>query len=492
MAESRAKGKKRASAKKRRFEEWPLDRLRANPRNARVHPEAQLERLVESIRQFGFVAPVAARPDGELLAGHARVEAARRAGIARVPVVIVDHLSAEECRLYTIADNRIAELSAWDRDTLAAEMAELRELGLDVNASGFSDDELDQLLRRLEVAGTPARGGARGLAHELSESRACVSQLGDVWILGDHRLACGDSRSKSVWDLLLEHDEPAACVHTDPPYGVSYQAQDGGRVRNDDLRGDALADLVARAFTEVALRTRPDAAWYVWHAGGPLRDDFLFGMSAAGLVELQTIVWAKPTPTLGHADYQWAHEPCFYAARQGQRPQWHGARDQGTVWRVGSSRERGVGLVLGSGLVLSDGEGNEISINPSSAKDAKRRRVRLEPGKHAFIAIGDRASDLWEVARDRVTEHATPKPVELVAKALSNSTVAGELVLDPFAGGGSTLMGAERTGRRARAVELEPVHVDTIVRRWESTTGRQAVLAGAKSTTFAEVTAARA
>lgn len=477
----------------KRIENWPIERLRANPRNARRHPREQVSRLAESIRRFGFLGQIIVKPDGEILAGHGRMAAALEAGLPTVPVEIVDHLSEAEARMFVVADNRIAELATWDGEMLAAEMAALREMGVDVTATGFDAGELDDLLRKLEAAGAPREQDPGEHASDERERQAApVSRLGDTWILGDHRLRCADARAPRSWEGLLERGETAACVHTDPPYGVSYRDGAGSGVRNDDLTGDALVDLIARSFTNALAHARDDAAWYIWHASGQWRADFIAGMTAVGLVERQYIIWAKPTPNLGRGDYQWAHEPCFYAAREGTTPQWHGGRDQGTVWRIGVQRTDATAVVLGSGVIVSTGRGEEISITPVGTKDGKRRRLRLEGGRPVLISQGDSGTDLWEVARDKVTDHATPKPIELVTKALLNSTTVEEIVLDPFVGGGATLIACERTGRRCRALELEPRNIDNVVRRWEQVTGRQAMLAGAGAQTIDELAAERA
>jgi DNA modification methylase len=285
---------------------------------------------------------------------------------------------------------------------------------------------------------------------------------------------CGDSTSRDDVRRLMGH-ERADLVFTDPPYSVSYDARSGdfAVIEGDHKRDDELYELVTGALKQAVAFSRDAAAFYIWHASSTRRE-FEDALRAAGLTERQYLIWAKNAIVLGHADYHWAHEPCFYAAKTGQKPAWHGDRAQPTIWRASLKKRAGVATTLGQGLVLRDGLGGELAIVPELAKGKKVRSVRLEEGRPLVIETESEAADIWEVGRDHDYVHPTQKPCELARRALVNSTKPGQIVLDLFGGSGSTLMAAEGTGRRARLMELDPKYVDAIVKRWEEATGRKA------------------
>lgn len=259
-------------------------------------------------------------------------------------------------------------------------------------------------------------------------------------------------------------------VFTDPPYGVDYESSKGEKVAADDLVFDGLSELIQAVLGRALDFTDKQAAFYIWHASAT-RDDFAAAIKAAGLQELQYIIWAKPTPVLGWADYHWSHEPCFYACRSGKRPAFYGDRAGSTVWRVASGAPTR-GVVLGPGVVVTDGQGGNLHLAPRPPK-RKLRHYRVEPGQ-SLVITGEGPGDLWEVARDTDRLHPTQKPVELARRAILNSSREGEIVLDPFLGSGSTLVGAETTERRCFGVELDPRHVDVAVARWERLTESKA------------------
>ncbi len=263
----------------------------------------------------------------------------------------------------------------------------------------------------------------------------------------------------------------AAIVHTDPPYGVSYEAGAWEAIAGDERRRDDLVALLLAALRLAVEHARDDAAFYVWHASAT-REDFTYALKAAGLEERQYLVWAKGRAVLGHAHYQWAHEPCFYASKAGQQAAWHGDRTQQTVWRLATGADGSLAIALGRGLLVSDGQGHELFLAPAPRR--KLRHVRLGPGEHVEVLGGDSSGTVWEVAHDTVLEHPTQKPVELARRAIVNSSAPGEIVVDPFLGSGSTLIAAEVEGRRCVGFELEPRYVDVVLRRWEILTDRAA------------------
>jgi DNA modification methylase len=298
---------------------------------------------------------------------------------------------------------------------------------------------------------------------------------GDLWQLGDHRLLCGDALDRATWARLMA-GQRAALVHTDPPYGVSYESSSGKHdaIANDELTGDGLLDFLAVAFTRLVENSDPTAAFYIWHASAN-RDEFSLAMKRAGLLERQYLIWVKPSPTLGHADYQQAHEPCFYAHRAGQSPAFFGARDQQTVWLVDGRAGTGKGATIGNGVLLTDGAGRQLWMTPTPPKGRKVRTIRIDQDETLELGQPGAESDAWFIGRDHKPLHPTQKPVEIPRRALTNSSGPGDIVLDPFSGSGSTLMACEQLGRRAYAIELEPHYVQLTIERWQAFTGAKAV-----------------
>lgn len=408
------------------IELWPVDRLIPYAGNARVHGEDQVARLAESLVRFGWTAPCLVDERGVLVAGHGRLLAARKIGLREVPVIRLDHLSDAEARAYRIADNKLTELAGWDDALLAAELARLREDGVDLDLLGFAEDELDRLFDSLDGA-----DGAMDGEDVVPEPPTIpVTRSGDLWLLGKHRLLCGDATSADDVGRLLAGAVPHLMV-TDPPYGVEYDpawrneagvsaTARTGRVSNDD-----------RADWREAWALFPGDVAYVWHAGVHART-VAESLEASGLMIRSQIVWAKPRFVLGRGDYHWQHEPCFYAVRKGANGHWQGARDQSTLWTIGSG--------------------------------------------------GD---------EDEATTHGTQKPVECMRRPIVNNSKRGDLVYEPFAGSGTTIVAAESVGRVCLAMEIDPRYCDVIVERWQAFTGSPAILYG-DDRSFADVKDERA
>lgn len=447
--------------------ERKISELQPYKLNAKRHPRAQVDGLAESIRRFGFTQPVVIDKEGTIIIGHGRVEAAKKADLTAVPCVVRDDLTADQVRALRLIDNRIAE-TGWDENLLRQDLKAL-EFDFEPFAVSFED-----------ILGE-AEPDLKGENDTFAAPKSPVTKRGDLILLGDHRVLCGDSTDKKAWDTLMA-GEDAAMVFTDPPYGVSYSAykygpdksttKDYPNVRNDALQGERLIRFLADVLVRAAKATVPGAAFYVWHASSTRRD-FETALTAAGLEERQYLIWAKNALVLGHADYQWSHEPCFYAAKSGQSPVFYGDRTQQTVWRVSAGGAKdGIHTTIGGGIVLTDGE-SEIFIREGVPKGKKLRRIRVQ--KAVILRDDSVAGTLWEVDKDRDgVDHPTQKPAELARRAIQNSTKVGEIVIDPFLGSGSTLVGAELTGRRCFGIELEPAYCDVIVGRWEKITGKRA------------------
>jgi len=390
-------------------EHWSLQRLIPYAKNARTHDDTQVSQIAGSIAEFGFVNPILVGDDNIIIAGHGRLMAAQQLGLATVPVIVLHHLTEAQRRALVIADNKIAENAGWNDELLKLELEELGDLGFDLDVIGFSDEELDELLGNDEQSGESDEDDIPEVEDEP------VSRHGDVWILGDHRLLCGDSTSKQDLEKLMS-GELADMAFTDPPYNVDYgnNAKDkmrgkDRRIMNDNL-GDDFYQFLKDALTNLLSVTK--GACYIAMSSSEL-DTLQKAFRDAGGKWSTFIVWAKNTFTLGRSDYQRQYEPILYGWREGNDHFWCGARDQGDVWFFN------------------------------------------KPVKN----------DL----------HPTMKPVELVERALRNSSKSRDIVLDLFGGSGSTLIACEKTGRAARLIELDPKYVDVIVRRWQDYSGEQAI-----------------
>ncbi len=397
---------------------WPADRVERRSiddlipyaRNARTHSEAQIAQIAASMCEWGWTNPVLIDSGGQILAGHGRILAARTLGFKECPVMIADGWTQAQKRAYILADNRIAENAGWDDAMLRVELEALQDDDFDLSITGFDLDDLADL--QGDEDGDGSGSDQDDAVPEVSET--AISQPGDVWLLGKHRLLCGDSTlADSYTQLLL--GETVDLVFTDPPYNVNYanSAKDKLRGKNrailNDNLGDGFYDFLLAALTPTLAHCR--GAVYIAMSSSEL-DVLQEAFRAAGGHWSTFIIWAKNTFTLGRADYQRQYEPILYGWPEGAQRHWCGDRDQGDVWQIN------------------------------------------KPAKN----------DL----------HPTMKPVELVERAIRNSSKPGQTVLDPFGGSGTTLIAAEKSGRVARLIELDPKYVDVIVRRWQDWTGQQA------------------
>ena len=392
------------------IERWPTEKLVPYARNARTHSEEQVAQIAASIVEFGFTNPILAGSDGVIVAGHGRVSAAQKLGLETVPVVVLDHLTPTQRRALIIADNRIAENAGWDDAMLRIELQSLQEDGFNLDITGFDADALAEIMAGEE---TTVDGNTDDDAVP-EVSATPISRLGDVWELGNHRLLCGDATDSKSYELLMA-DAKADMVVTDPPYNVDYanSAKDKMRGKDRPILNDNLGDGFYDFLLAALTPTlqRCSGAIYVAMSSSEL-DTLQSAFRAAGGKWSTFIIWAKNTFTLGRADYQRQYEPILYGWPEGQNRHWCGDRDQGDVWNI------------------------------------------KKPQKN----------DL----------HPTMKPVELVERAIRNSSRPGDIVLDPFGGSGTTLIAAEKTGRIGWLIELDPKYVDVIVRRWQDWSRQEA------------------
>ena len=405
---------------------WPVEKLIPYARNARTHSDEQVAQIAASIAEFGWTNPILAGADGIVIAGHARLQAARKLGMTEVPVIVLDHLNETQRRALVLADNRLALNAGWDEAMLRVELESLQDGDFNLDVVGFSDAELEELLRDPEQV-------TEGQTDEdtVPETpETAVTVPGDAWRLGSHRLLCGDSTQMESVEKVLAGGL-ADMAFFDPPYNVNYGATMKDKLRgkarpikNDNL-GEGFGQFLKDACINVLAVTK--GAVYICMSSSELHT-LHRAFTEAGGHWSTFVIWAKNTFTMGRSDYQRQYEPILYGWKDGTDHFWCGARDQGDVWFI-------------------------------------KKPV---------------SNDL----------HPTMKPVELVERALRNSSKSRDTVLDPFGGSGSTLIACERTGRQARLIELDPKYCDVIIRRWQDHAGQEATLDG-DGRTFREVVGER-
>jgi DNA modification methylase len=406
-----------------KIELWPIDQLVPYARNSRTHSETQVAQVAASIAEFGFVNPILVGADRVLIAGHARLLAARKLEFTEVPVIRLEHLSESQRRALVIADNRLALNAGWDEEMLTLELGALKEEDFNLEILGMDDDELNQLLA--------ADAAAEGLTDEDAVPEVPenpVSRTGDLWLLGAHRLLVGDATIPADIQRLMTADL-ADFVFSDPPYNIDYQGYTKDRlsIQNDQMSAEQFKTFLRNSFQSFRQAVKPAASLYICHSSSWQRE-FQNALEEAGFQVRCQIIWAKNTFAWGFGRYKFQHEPIFYCHVAGEKDSWYGDKSQSTLW-----------------------EENKPTAN------------RLHP---------------------------TMKPVELVERALVNSSKAGDLVLDLFGGSGTTLIGCERTKRKARLMELDPRYADVIVGRYQEYSGKPAVLDG-DGRTFTEIMQAR-
>jgi DNA modification methylase len=400
----------------------PIEKLIPYARNPRRNERA-IATVAASLKEFGFRQPIVVDEAMVILAGHTRLEAARQLGLKTVPVHVARGLTPAQARAYRLLDNRSSENAEWDEALLGLELDDLQLEGFDLSLTGFDDVELDRLLRGQD--GT----GARDDEDDVPETpEHPITRRGDLWVLGSHRLLCGDSTVATDVERVLGGVMPLLMV-TDPPYGVKYDPSWRNRAGAASTRrtGKVLND--DRADWRKAWALFPGEVAYVWH-GALHATTVAESLEVAGFAIRSQIIWAKERLVLSRGDYHWQHEPCWYAVKQAGKGHWAGDRKQTTLWQI-SSRDQ-----------------------------------------------------------DAETVHGTQKPVEAMRRPILNNSSAGQAVYDPFIGSGTTLIAAETTGRVCFGIELNPAYVAVAVERWQRFTGQVAVL-DATGQCFDEVKAER-
>lgn len=446
------------------IEFWSVDRLIPYVSNARTHSDAQVSQVAASILEFGFTSPILVDGKDGIIAGHCRLLAAKKLAMIQVPVIILDHMSDAQRRAYILADNRLALNAGWDNDILSAELDRLKDEGFGLDVIGFSNEELSDLLDGFDEDQFGV-GGTEEQEEEIPKPPANpVSRPGDLWVLGNHRLLCGDS-TKAEGVIRLMKGERAILFATDPPYLVdydgtnhpqSYEKAEAARKRQLEENGKLVKGWVAgskdwsdsygktwdessqgpelyEGFIRAAIDHAIDdhAAWYSWHASK--RQAMLEAVwEKMGAFVHQQIIWSKNNSVLTRTHYLWKHEPCFYGWIKGNRPaKFEGAESCASVWEIKS------------------------------------------------------------LAGDERPEHPTPKPLDCFAIPMKQHVQPGGLCYEPFSGSGSQIMAGELTGRRVYAMEISPIYVDVAIKRFIKTTGKEVFLDGSDGKNFVDIAAER-
>jgi len=390
-----------------KIQEVAVNKLIPYAKNSRTHSPEQIGQIAASIKEFGFRNPILVDGVG-IIAGHGRLMAAQKLGLDQVPTIDCSDMTESQKKAYIIADNKLAMNAGWDNAMLTIEMQELEDEGFDLTLLGFDDKELNALLQPEIVEGLTDEDAVPDTPLEPN------TKLGDVYILGNHRLMCGDSCSVTDMDKLV-NDRQVDMWLTDPPYNVAYEGKtkDALTIQNDSMSDDGFRQFLRDAYVTANTVMKAGAVFYIWHADS---EGYNFRGAAhdAGWKVRQCLIWKKSTMVMGRQDYHWKHEPCLYGWKEGAGHLWATDRKQTTI---------------------------------------------LEFDKP-----------------NRNKEHPTMKPVELFEYQMLNNTKGGDIVLDSFGGSGTTMIAAEKHGRHAYLMELDPKYCDVIVKRWEDFTGKQAVL----------------
>ena len=379
--------------------------------NSRTHSDEQVLQIASSIKEFGFLNPVIIDADNGIIAGHGRVMAAKKLGVDELPCIDASHLTEAQKKAYIIADNKLALNAGWDDDILRIELDMLTELDFDLSLTGFSDEELQAICQVEEIAPEYEEDADGEVIEPPPEPK---TKEGDVWILGKHRLMCGDSTSIDALEKLCNNQLVDMWL-TDPPYNVAYEGKtkEALTIKNDSMGDEDFRQFLGDCYVAADAVMKPGAVFYIWHAD---LEGYNFRGAAkdANWKVRQCLIWKKSTLVMGRQDYHWKHEPCLYGWKEGAGHLWASDRKQTTILEFDKPSRNG--------------------------------------------------------------EHPTMKPVDLFSYCLLNNTKGGDIVLDSFGGSGTTIIACERDGRVGYLMELDPKYCDVIINRWQTLTGKDAIL----------------
>jgi len=404
--------------------------------NSRTHSDAQVAQIAASIKEFGFLNPIIIDGENGIIAGHGRVLAAQKLGMTELPVVEADHLTDAQRKAYVIADNRLALNAGWDDEILSTELSLLKDDDFDLSLLGFDDKELSDLL------GDSAEEGLTDPEDIPDTPENATTIEGDIWILGKHRLMCSDSTKMPEIEKLMSGSR-ADMIFTDPPYNVNYEGGTGMKIKNDHM-GDSLFRQFLKDSLSCAYEfTKAGRPIYIAHADSE-GYNFRGAMVEAGFLFKQCIIWVKNSMVLGRQDYQWQHEPILYGWKDGEAHKWYGDFNKKTV--------------IDDDIDIKKLDKKELLSLINKYRNSHKTTVVREDKPHK--------NDI----------HPTMKPVALVEQFIRNSSREEDIVLDSFAGGGSTLIACQKLNRICRTMELDPKYCDVIIKRWQDFTGQEAVL----------------
>lgn len=407
----------------------PAD-LKPYRKNAKLHDEAQIKNVAESLKKYGFRQPIVVDKDNVIIIGHCRQLAALRLGLEEVPVEVADDLTAKQVKELRLLDNKTNE-SEWAYDLLAQELKGLDLEGFDID---WGIPELIEPEPEIEEDD-----------YEIDGTAPTRSKPGQVWKLGEHRVMCGSATDARDMAKLMKGRQ-ADLLLTDPPYGVEYEGSTGMTIENDDMRGEEFIRFLTEAFEAADSVMKPGAAFYIWHANSK-GYEFMTACHNAGWTLRQVIIWVKNEHVLGRQDYQWKHESCLYGWKEGAGHYFTDSRSEVTTIE----------------------DDLEIDLETMKKEDMKALLQKI-------LADSVPTSVIRENKPKKNDLHPTMKPIKLVGRLVKNSTKPGQLVLDSFGGSGSTMMACEQLGRTCYTMDIDPVYVDAMLDRWESYTGEQAEL----------------
>ena len=396
-----------------KIEMWPIEKPIPYIRNARKIPQAAIDKVAGSLKEFGWRQPIVVDTNGVIIVGHTRLKGAKKLGLKEVPIHIADKLNESQVKAYRLADNRTGQETKWDEELLSLELKELSDINLDMDLTGFDDKEINQIINQF----TDEKEGNIG-DDEIPENIETRTNPGDLWLLGDHRLMCGDATNIDDYSILF-NSLKADMVFTDPPYNVNYSGRGKnnlGNIKNDNMSDSQFELFLNDSFDLIDKNIKPLSSIYICHGDSKSDAKITFEVIFNKYFKKSsTLIWVKQSAGMGWQDYRVQHEPILYGWKEGK-------------------------------------------------------------GKHSFFG-GRTKTTIWNVNRDSQIKykHPTQKPLALIEEALKNSSKEEDLVLDPFGGSGSTLLACEKLNRKSHILELDPKFCDVIIQRWEDFTGKKAI-----------------
>ena len=429
----------------RKYENVDIKKLKPYENNARTHSEEQVEKIANSIKEFGFINPVIIDGDYGIIAGHGRVLGAQKLGMKEVPCLFVEDLTDTQKRAYILADNKLALDAGWDDEILKQEIKALDDLDFDISLTGFDLEDFDFNQTDIEFEEDD---------YDVEEKLPEIpkAKYGDIYQLGEHRLMCGDSTSEEDINKLVDGEIMDLCV-TDPPYNVNYgsinetgygkERDNGNKILNDNMDDESFYYFLNAFYTQMMNVLKPGGAFYIFHADTEGYNFRKALMDAGGQVK-QCLIWVKNALVLGRQDYQWKHEPCLYGWKEGAGHYFVNDRTQTTVFE------------------------DKADIDKLSKEELKKMIEEMLADKLPTTIIHEDKPQKNDI-------HPTMKPIKLISRLVRNSSRPGENVIDFFGGSGSTLISCEHLGRKCYTIELDPRYVDVIIDRWETLTGKTAI-----------------